>query len=204
MHIRLSHLLSLVLGLLVCGGEAAFSQTVEKVSFLGPDCTAANSSSEGVSSIDNLELAFQDFALTQSSNVMQLNSAHCKIEILTKFAEGYGLRLKGMDVYLSGNGAQGFDGVIQSTLFDGQRMRFSSPMLTKVESQRLPKKVHIKRIGIGKSAIYCDGDTVPYQITLFLKAQNTGVVREPSMGEIRINAIDNIEFEKVKCKSKGE
>lgn len=193
-----------IIGALSFASGQAYAQSVQQVTFLGPDCTASNSTSVGKPDINSLKFSFDGFALTQSTPASALNTAHCKIELLTKFEKGYAIRLKGMDVHLSGVGADDFKGLIQATLFDGQRMRFNSPMLTKVNAQNLPDKIHIERIGIGKSASYCDGDTVPYQITLILKADNADGIQKQGLGEIRVDAIDNIEMEKIKCKYRGE
>lgn len=192
----------LLIAVLALAGGQVGAQSVQKVTFLGPDCIAANSSVVGGSKIEDLKFSFENLSLTQSGDVSALNSVHCKIELLTKFDKGYSLRLKGMDVYLSGTGAKGFAGAIQSTLFDGQNIRFSSPSLTAIDSVHIPKRIHIERIGIGKSAAYCYGETVPYQLSLFLKA--TSALSERSVGEIKVDAISRIEFEKIKCQDQGE
>lgn len=194
----------LTIGTLLLASGQAYAQSVQQVTFLGPDCTASNSTSVGKPDINNLKFSFDEFGLTQSKSASALNTVHCKIELLTKLEKGYALRLKGMDVHLSGVGADGFTGLIQTTLFDGERIRFSSPVLTKINSQSLPNKAHIKRIGIGKSASYCYGDTIPYQITLILKADNADGIQKQGLGEIKVDAIDNIEMEKIKCEERGE
>lgn len=193
---------ALGVGLAAAIAAPAAAQSLTELPFLGTGCVAENSRYTHSEGIADIAISFDDFTLYQSSPQPGLNSIHCKFALVIKQPKGRYVVPKSADFHLQGQGNPGFAAKLVTTMFDGKAMLSSRPLATNISLKELPKKVTITRLGADSVARYCAGQTVRYEISVFLIAnpvEMAGLKPGQRMSSLRISGVDNVLFEERDC-----
>lgn len=181
------------------GSSTMFGQELKSIDLLGPNCTSENTVVSGDAEIKTLNLLFNGLTLSAPAKNDSVNTVHCKFQVNLRAEKGYLIDLYSLDVVVDSLGDSPLRAKLMVNLFDGQKIRYSDPLVTRLRTADLPKVVRINRLGLGSEGANCYGDVVPYQVTLFLVSDSFADPLIEVPGAIQIKAIENVQYKLHKC-----